>query len=510
MSFADSLVAENQELIKKLKAVTPEDDIEDDLRKINFMLKQKIAKQQSAQGEVADSIGVSPKEMKTLRKVFTKFDKDASGSIEAGELKALSEELAEPLTDEEIEEGMKDMGSGGKISFEDFVKWISEERDKESHKGMKMRMLKLKMRANHLKSQVSEGLNRTSSFSKDYVEVPENIVRLSGELLQGECEDGPTQVDVKWCAKPEADGRAQMTGVGAPADAAAAVCVNIQLLDGLDAGVEEELKGIYDSLFDMAGGDEMLASVTEEQGVPLNKPTLTVKEVDGVKCLQVMVSGGLDPLAMFGIDSRLLKQVHGRVQMAHVLDEVIKGEGEQLDVLSLEGLKVNAKVEVDRKIVEWFAASEQIREALPDDLEEAISPMLASALSFGSADLIVKVRSVQELFNKEVRESFPTYNDFLAEYEENRYQDNEMTTGMLTSKIVEVYSTLDGPIQNIYKEIKSKIAGPHSVSIMIPTGEILVSTKGLACVHKFFPTPEEIEAHPGFSGGGGDDDDDDW
>lgn len=32
------------------------------------MLKKKIAAQQTAQGEVADSLGVSPKDMKTLRK----------------------------------------------------------------------------------------------------------------------------------------------------------------------------------------------------------------------------------------------------------------------------------------------------------------------------------------------------------------------------------------------------------------------------------------------------------
>jgi hypothetical protein len=44
----------------------------------------------------------------------------------------------------------------GTICFDDFVKWISDERDKDSQKGMKMRMLKLKMRANHLTKNVKE------------------------------------------------------------------------------------------------------------------------------------------------------------------------------------------------------------------------------------------------------------------------------------------------------------------------------------------------------------------
>ena len=55
------------------------------------LLKQKIAKQQTAQGEVADPIGVSPKEMKSLRKSFNKFDADGSGTIETKELKTVSQ-----------------------------------------------------------------------------------------------------------------------------------------------------------------------------------------------------------------------------------------------------------------------------------------------------------------------------------------------------------------------------------------------------------------------------------
>lgn len=110
------------------------------------MLKQKIAKQQTAQGEVADPIGVSPKDMKVLRKAFNKFDKDGNGTMDAAELSEvrtntyasellprtsaeprvgtvsltphlissqLAAELAEPLTEEEIAEGMKEMDKGG-------------------------------------------------------------------------------------------------------------------------------------------------------------------------------------------------------------------------------------------------------------------------------------------------------------------------------------------------------------------------------------------------------------
>merc|ERR1719399_234139 len=135
---------------------------------------------------------------------------------------------------------------------------------------------------------------------------------------------------------------------------------------------------------------------------------------------------------------------------------------------------------------------------------------IAAALTFGSADVRIKVRCIEELFNKEIRQSFEPYNEFLEEHEERRMMDADATTGMLTAKIVEMYCNMGGPIQTIYKDLKEKIAGPHSVKVMIPTGEIALTTVGLDCLHKFFPTPEQIEAHEAFNQGGGDDDDDDW
>merc|ERR1711871_1321969 len=105
------LVAENQALIAKLgELVTDKDELEEELMQINYTLKKKIAAQQTAQGEVPDSLGLSPKERKALKKVFAKFDKNSNGTIEAGELQAVAEELGEPLTEEEIAEGMSAMG----------------------------------------------------------------------------------------------------------------------------------------------------------------------------------------------------------------------------------------------------------------------------------------------------------------------------------------------------------------------------------------------------------------
>ena len=135
-----------------------------------------------------------------------------------------------------------------------------------------MRMLKLKMRANHLQKKVGETLQRTSTFSKDWVECEENLVRLSTEVQQGDFEEAATQIDVKWQALPEEQGQAQMTDCGV-GEAAAAVCVNIQLLDGVGPEAEGELIALYDQLYDMANGDEAMEEL-KDQFMLAGKPSL--------------------------------------------------------------------------------------------------------------------------------------------------------------------------------------------------------------------------------------------
>lgn len=346
--FSERVLAENAELIQKLASLAPDEDTKAEvLRELNYDLKTRIAKQQKAAGEPADSVGLSPKEMKELRKAFAKFDLNGDGCMDAAELAQLANELAEPLSEEEIEEGMKamDTSGGGKIQFEDFVRWISDERDKESHQGMKMRMLKLKMRASSFQKAVKDGLKRAPSFNKEYVEVAENLVRLTGEVGQGiaEGEEGLTKVELEWKCKAEGEGRATMDSLGAPADAASCVAISIKLLDGLDEGVEGEIQGIYDMITEMANMDEMIA----EQGEQIflhSKPTVRVATApDGAKVLQILACFKMDPFSQFELDSRFLKDLRLRVQWAHTLDEVIKEAGEQIDLLALEGLKFNAR-----------------------------------------------------------------------------------------------------------------------------------------------------------------------
>merc|ERR1712183_240382 len=61
-----------------------------------------------------------------LAEAFKIFDKDGSGFIDAKELKNVMEGLGEDLTDEEIDEMVKeaDLNGDGKISYDEFVKMM--------------------------------------------------------------------------------------------------------------------------------------------------------------------------------------------------------------------------------------------------------------------------------------------------------------------------------------------------------------------------------------------------
>jgi len=263
-------------------------------------------------------------------------------------------------------------------------------------------------------------------------------------------------------------------------------------LDDTGDGAEEELKGIYEMLFEMANGDALIEQFSE-QAFLQGKPSLQIATADdGAKVIQIMQSFKFDPFAQFQVDSRFIKNFSASVNWAHLLDEVIKEEGEQIDLLALEGVRADFKCEVDRKILEFIVADEQLREIITGaGGEEKLAYAIAAALVFGSVDVNIKSRSVMEVFNQEIRDRLEVYNEFLEDYEDKRYIPAEMLEEV-TKRIAEMYQTVEGPLQGVYKNLKSLIAGPHSVQALVPTGAFTLRSKGLNVLHKFFPTEEQM------------------
>jgi Ca2+-binding EF-hand superfamily protein len=499
------LKAETMELVEKLISTMADDKAKEDaIRDINFSLRNKLIKQQKFIGEPLESVGISPKERDQMKVVFDKY---ADGNvIKAAELKQLTEDLAEPLTDEEIEEGIKQMDKDGNgvIDFEEFCKWMQEEREKDSHQGVKMKMLKLKMRANQFKKEAEAGIKKKPPcLSANYSSIPENLCRVTKTVTQGGLPAAKTEIDLEFKSTEEAAGRALMDAAGAPADAKACVCVSIAMFPS-EGDCSGELQAIYEQIFDMAEGDKII----EEKGQDMylhGKPSLRV--VDGV--LQLTVSFTIDPLVdMLSLDSRYLKTLEGHIKWAHSIDEVLKEEGEEIDLMVLDGLQTNVKLEADRKLLEWISSSPELSEYINQTPEAA--QIISAALCFGNLDINANVRTVTEMINPVIAENLESYSEFIEMIEDRRRIPAEMIGG-ITDKMVEMYCRVPDPVKAIYGVLKSKIAGPLKVEAITPTANTCLSTKGLDCAHKFFPSVEEIEAHPGFDlDGDGSDEEVDW
>lgn len=195
-------------------------------------------------------------------------------------------------------------------------------------------------------------------------------------------------------------------------------------------------------------------------------------------------------------------------QGSHSIDELLKGEGEEIDLMSLDGFQKTVKLEADRQLLEWLAASPELSDVINQDPSSA--QILSAALCFGNLDITANVRSVTDMINPKMAASLESYNEWAETLEDRRRIPAEMIGG-ITDKMVEMYCKFPDPVKNIYGELKSKIAGPVKVEAITPTAIVSLNLDGLECAHKFFPTVAEIEAHPGFSAeDDGDDDDEPW
>jgi Ca2+-binding EF-hand superfamily protein len=73
-----------------------------------------------------NTIGKLRSELEELmRKVFSAFDKDGSGAIDAGELRLISKDMGRELDPTELDECMKDLdiNKDNKVTYDEFSKW---------------------------------------------------------------------------------------------------------------------------------------------------------------------------------------------------------------------------------------------------------------------------------------------------------------------------------------------------------------------------------------------------
>merc|ERR1712093_908374 len=93
------------------------------------------------------------------------------------------------------------------------------------------------------------------------------------------------------------------------------------------------------------------------------RPALRMVNEGGKSLLQLTVSFTQDPLTDFlNVDSRYIKTLDACVKWAHSIDEVLKEEGEEIDLMGLDGLQKSVKLEADRQLLEWLASSPELAE----------------------------------------------------------------------------------------------------------------------------------------------------
>jgi len=118
------------------------------LRKKNEELRASLALYKE-DAPLADSVAkpLSAKDLKKIEEAFKSVDKDGSGSIDATELRAAAEAMCEPMSEEDVKNALlaMDKDGDGTVSFDEFKNWWLTE-DHTSAKGMRLRMLRLKMK----------------------------------------------------------------------------------------------------------------------------------------------------------------------------------------------------------------------------------------------------------------------------------------------------------------------------------------------------------------------------
>lgn len=115
-----------------------------------------------------------------MKKVFKSFDTDNSGFIDSQELAQVSKELGRQLSNDELEECLKDLDQNkdGKISYEEFSAWWLSGRQGLS--GLMRRLLAFKLNALKFMESISGTLKDTvTEASKEAVDVSTNHVSIN-------------------------------------------------------------------------------------------------------------------------------------------------------------------------------------------------------------------------------------------------------------------------------------------------------------------------------------------
>merc|ERR1719387_421931 len=134
-------------------------------------------------------LALTPDQVEQLREAFSVFDKDGSGKVTADELGMVMEECGEAVTDDEINEMIKDVCVDGTIDFDEFKAIMTRLAAEEAGLPLSKRIAKvpLKMKAQwkagvrHAQSTVARAQAETSRAAAEKVREAEESVNTAVE-----------------------------------------------------------------------------------------------------------------------------------------------------------------------------------------------------------------------------------------------------------------------------------------------------------------------------------------
>eukprot|EP01065_Artemidia_motanka_P045273 TRINITY_DN6617_c0_g1_i1.p1 TRINITY_DN6617_c0_g1~~TRINITY_DN6617_c0_g1_i1.p1 ORF type:complete len:834 (+),score=347.14 TRINITY_DN6617_c0_g1_i1:69-2504(+) len=127
---------------------------------IQKALAKKQEQERKAKLKQAERKTLTEAERAELRQVFDEFDKDKSGSIEGKELGQMSARMGCELSEAEIAQTIKqlDIDADGKLSFDEFAGWWGGNKKLGGNKGVKLNLMKAKLRAQMARDAAMERL----------------------------------------------------------------------------------------------------------------------------------------------------------------------------------------------------------------------------------------------------------------------------------------------------------------------------------------------------------------
>eukprot|EP00003_Mantamonas_plastica_P018392 TRINITY_DN3012_c0_g1_i1.p1 TRINITY_DN3012_c0_g1~~TRINITY_DN3012_c0_g1_i1.p1 ORF type:complete len:541 (+),score=227.89 TRINITY_DN3012_c0_g1_i1:49-1623(+) len=378
----------------------------EDLRSKLFLFEGNVDLETDFESQVQKKL--SAKELKEVQAAFQQYDSDQSGTIEPNELANLAKDLCEPMSDDELAKAMASIDKDGKgyITFEEFLEWWASDRDKDSQKGVKLRLMKLNLRSQKWSKKVKKLSARADSME----DIPDDGFNTTGtfNLNVGDNEESKAKFTAQYNLT-DAESNDKFDEVDAPEGTKSFVTARFQVKEGATEADTQELIDFVTTMWDDVGSE-----IVEEMELPTELNFKAGVEEDGdVKYVRFSLFAPLDPFQILqGFKPEWVSEFKIEASSPYNFADLLTLD-ESVTVAAAMRFKINASMAVSRGILGYLSA-------LAGENADARSAFLFAKFSKSFA-FNLNFKSVTEfLGDKKLKENGDwTYQDFCGDMEKS-------------------------------------------------------------------------------------------